>query len=160
MKNIQEKINITELEVIKAQELWAENVIQIGNLYTKKEDYKSRASVFVKQFYAFDVGDVLFKPTLASEKQFRCTYDDALSYFIGGHISEDKGFALKPWEKINFGERKIIILKEIALSMGNYFFQSVDGSDEVKVEFTFGYVKDNDNNLLINLHHSSIPYTN
>ena len=160
MKNIQEKNNITELEVIKAQELWAQNVIEIGNLYTKKEDYKSRASVFVKQFYAFDIGDVLFKPTLASEKQFRCTYDDALSYFIGGHISEDKGFALKPWEKINFGERKIIILKEIALSMGNYFFQSVDGSNEVKVEFTFGYVKDKDNNLLINLHHSSIPYTN
>ena len=160
MKNIQEKNNITELEVIKAQELWAQNVIEIGNLYIKKEDYKSRASFFVKQFYAFDIGDVLFKPTLASEKQFRCTYDDALSYFIGGHISEDKGFALKPWEKINFGERKIIILKEIALSMGNYFFQSVDGSDEVKVEFTFGYVKDKDKNLLINLHHSSIPYTN
>ena len=160
MKNIQEKNNITELEVIKAQELWAQNVIEIGNLYIKKEDYKSRASVFVKQFYAFDIGDVLFKPTLASEKQFRCTYDDALSYFIGGHISEDKGFALKPWEKINFGERKIIFLKEIALSMGNYFFQSVDGSDEVKVEFTFGYVKDKNNNLLINLHHSSIPYTN
>ena len=160
MKNIQEKINITELEVIKAQELWAQNVIEIGNLYIKKEDYKSRASVFVKQFYAFDVGDVLFKPTLASEKQFRCTYSEALSYFIGGHISEDKGLALKPWEKINFGERKIIILKEIALSMGNYCFHSIDGGDEVKVEFTFGYVKDKDNNLLINLHHSSIPYTN
>ena len=160
MKNIQEKINITELEVIKAQELWGQNVIAIGNLYIKKEDYKSRASVFVKQFYAFDICEVLFKPTLASEKQFRYTYNDALSYFIGGSIPEDKGFALKPWEKINFGERKIIILKEIALSMGNYFFQSVDGSDEVKVEFTFGYVKDKDNNLLINLHHSSIPYTN
>ena len=160
MKNILEKINITEIEVIKAQELWAQNVIEIGNLYIKKEDYKSRASVFVKQFYAFDVGEVLFKPTLASEKQFRCSYDDALSYFIGGNISEDKGFALKPWKKINFSERRIIILKELALSMGNYFFQSVDGSDKVKVEFTFGYVKDKDKNLLINLHHSSIPYTN
>ena len=159
MKNILEKINITEIEVIKAQELWAQNVIEIGNLYIKKEDYKSKASVFVKQFYAFDVGDVLFKPTLASEKQFRYTYYDALSYFIGGHISEDKGFALKPWGKINFGERKIIIFKEIALSMGNYFFQSIDGGDGVKVEFTFGYIKDKDNNLLINLHHSSIPYT-
>ena len=79
---------------------------------------------------------------------------------IIGSIPEDKGFALKPWKKINFGERKIIILKEIALSMGNYFFQSVDKGEEVKVEFTFGYVKDKDNNLLINLHHSSIPYTN
>ena len=160
MKNIQEKINITELEVIKAQELWAQNVIEIGNLYKKNKDYKSRAGIFIRQFYAFDVGDVLFKPTLASEKQFRCTYDDALSYFIGGHISEDNGFALKPWKEINFGERKITILNEIALSMGNYFFHSVDGSDVVKVEFTFGYVKDKDNNLLINLHHSSMPYTN
>ena len=160
MKNIQKKFNITESEVIKAQELWAQNVIEIGNLYTKNEDYKSRASVFVKQFYAFDEGEVLFKPTLALEKQFRFSYDDALSYFIGGHVSEDKGFALKPWKGIDFRERKIIIFKEIALSMGNYFFQSVDGSNEVKVEFTFGYVKDKDNNLLINLHHSSIPYTN
>ena len=160
MKNIQKKFNITESEVIKAQELWAQNVIEIGNLYTKNEDYKSRASVFVKQFYAFDEGEVLFKPTLALEKQFRFSYDDALSYFIGGHVSEDKGFALKPWKGIDFRERKIIIFKEIALSMGNYFFQSVDGSDEVKVEFTFGYVKDKDNNLLINLHHSSMPYTN
>ena len=160
MKNIQKKFNITETEVIQAQELWAQNVIEIGNLYTKNEDYKSRASVFVKQFYAFDEGEVLFKPTLALEKQFRFSYDDALSYFIGGHVSEDKGFALKPWKGIDFRERKIIIFKEIALSMGNYFFQSVDGSDEVKVEFTFGYVKDKDNNLLINLHHSSIPYTN
>ena len=159
MKSIK-KIYTTKFEIIKAQELWAQNVIEIGDLYTKNKDYKSKANVFVKEFYAFDVGEVLFKPTLASEKQFRYTYDDALSYFIGGHISEDNGFALKPWKEINFGERKITILNEIALSMGNYFFHSVDGSDVIKVEFTFGYVKDKDNNLLINLHHSSIPYTN
>ena len=159
MKSIK-KINTTKFEIIEAQELWAQNVIEIGDLYTKNKDYKSKANIFVKEFYAFDVGEVLFKPTLASEKQFRYTYDDALSYFIGGHISEDNGFALKPWKEINFGERKITILNEIALSMGNYFFHSVDGNDVVKVEFTFGYVKDKDNNLLINLHHSSIPYTN
>tara|TARA_B100000212_G_scaffold241481_1_gene184043 strand:- start:136 stop:615 length:480 start_codon:yes stop_codon:yes gene_type:complete len=159
MKSIK-KINTTKFEIIEAQELWAQNVIEIGDLYTKNKDYKSKANIFVKEFYAFDVGEVLFKPTLASEKQFRYTYDDALSYFIGGHISEDNGFALKPWKEINFGERKITILNEIALSMGNYFFHSVDGSDVVKVEFTFGYVKDKDNNLLINLHHSSMPYTN
>ena len=159
MKSLK-KINTTKFEIIKAQELWAQNVIEIGDLYTKNKDYKSKANVFVKEFYAFDFCEVLFKPTLASEKQFRYTYDDALSYFIGGHISEDNGFALKPWKEINFGERKITILNEIALSMGNYFFHSVDGSNVVKVEFTFGYVKDKDNNLLINLHHSSIPYTN
>ena len=160
MKTIVEKINTSEFEINKVQELWAQNVIEIGNLYTKNKDYKTKASLFVKQFYAFDICEVLFKPTLASEKQFRYTYEDAVSYFIGGFVSEDKGFALKPWKKINFGERKIIIFKEIALSMGNYFFQTFDGCNAVKVEYTFGYVKDNDNNLLINLHHSSIPYTN
>ena len=40
MKSIQEKIIITELEVIKAQELWAQNVIEIGNLYTKKDFFQ------------------------------------------------------------------------------------------------------------------------
>ena len=160
MKTIKEKLNITEFEVNKAQELWAQNIIEIGNLYTKNKDYKIKASLFVKQLYAFDISEVLFKPTLASEKQFRFTYDDALSYFIGGSISEDKGFALRPWKKIRFGKKKIIFFEESALSMGNYFFQSFDDANEVKVEYTFGYVKDNENNLLINLHHSSIPYTN
>ena len=159
MKFIKEKINTSEIEIIKAQELWAQNIIDIGNLYSKNEDYKLKASIFVKKFYAFDICEVLFKPTLASEKQFRYTYDDALSYFIGGSIAEDKGFALKPWKKVRFSDRKIMIFEENALSMGNYFFQSFTDSNEVKVEYTFGYVKDYNENLLINLHHSSIPFT-
>ncbi len=158
MKTIKEKINTTEFDIIKAQELWAQNVIEIGNLYSINEDYKSKARAFVSQFYAFDIIEVLFKPTLASEKQFRYNFNDAVSYFIGGSVSEDKGFALKPWKKIRFGERKTIILQETALSMGNYFFQSFDDTDELKIEYTFGYIKDNNDNLLINLHHSSKPY--
>ena len=150
----------SEQEIIVAQNLWAGQVVEIGHLYSSNLDYKTKAYDFVKNFYAYEISNVLLKPTLASKNPFRLKLEDALSYFIGGCIIEDKGFALKPWKKINFSERKIIILNELALSMGNYFFQSVDGSDEVKVEFTFGYVKDKDNNLLINLHHSSIPYTN
>jgi len=158
MQSIKEKINTTELEIIKAQELWAKNVIEIGNLFINNEDYKSKARVFIKEFYAFDICKVLFKPTLASEKQFRYNYDDALSYFIGGSVAEDKGFALKPWKKISFSDRKTIIFKENALSMGNYLFQSFNDANEVKVEYTFGYIKDINENLLINLHHSSIPF--
>ena len=159
MKFIKEKISTSEIEIIKAQELWAQNIIEIGNLYSKNEDYKLKASIFVKEFYAFDLCEVLFKPTLASKRQFRYTYEDALSYFIGGSIAEDKGFALKPWKKIHFSDRKNIIFEDNALSMGNYFFQSFTDADEVKVEFTFGYIKNNEENLLINLHHSSIPFT-
>jgi len=42
--------------------------------------------------------------------------------------------------------------------MGNYFFTGTDG-DETKVEYSFGYTKDEDGNLKIVLHHSSLPYS-
>ena len=42
--------------------------------------------------------------------------------------------------------------------MGNYFFTSPEG-DEVKVEYTFGYVLDEAGAVRINLHHSSMPAT-
>ena len=59
-----------------------------------------------------------------------------------------------------YGETRIIrfIFEENALSMGNYFFQSFNDTDEVKVEYTFGFIKINNNELRINLHHSSLPY--
>ncbi len=43
--------------------------------------------------------------------------------------------------------------------MGNYFFTPEGAIDEVKVEFTFGYVRDEDGNLRINVHHSSLPHS-
>ena len=39
---------------------------------------------------------------------------------------------------------------------GELFFTSPEG-DEVKVEYTFGYIQDDDGNLRIQLHHSSMP---
>ena len=159
MKNIQEKINITELEVIKAQELWAQNVIEIGNLYTKNKDYKLRASIFVKQFYAFDLGVVLFKPTKCADEQFRATKEEALSYFIAGDeraCKEDKGFAIQPWTKVRFENTNFIIENNRAIAMGNYFFADLNGV-EAKVEYTFGY-KLVEGELRIDLHHSSFPY--
>ena len=44
--------------------------------------------------------------------------------------------------------------------MGNYYFTSEqDKKNETKVEYTFGYIKDINGNLRINLHHSSIPHS-
>ena len=40
--------------------------------------------------------------------------------------------------------------------MGNYFFTTSDG-EEVKVEFSFGYIVDSSGELRIQLHHSSMP---
>ena len=41
--------------------------------------------------------------------------------------------------------------------MGNYYFTDKNGKT-VKVEYSFGYIKDNNGDLKINLHHSSFPY--
>ena len=40
--------------------------------------------------------------------------------------------------------------------MGNYFFTNLEGQ-EIKVEYTFGYKLVN-NEIKIDLHHSSLPY--
>ena len=152
------KNKILKEDVINAQRLWADHVIQIGDLYTNNGDYKQAAYHFVSNFYAYEIGNVLFKPTLASKSQFRLNIDDALSYFVGGSIKEDKGFALKPWEKIRFGDRYFILEDYNALVMGNYYFQTSSESEEVKVEYTFGYIRNENGELVINLHHSSLPY--
>ena len=152
------KNKISKEDVINAQRLWADHVIQIGALYTNNGDYKQAAYDFVSNFYAYRIGNVLFKPTLASKSQFRLKFDDALSYFVGGSIKEDKGFALKPWKEIRFGDRSFILEDHTALVMGNYYFLASNASEEVKVEYTFGYIKNYNGELIINLHHSSLPY--
>ena len=108
--------------------------------------------------YAYNTGTVLFKPTLASEKQFRPTFEGALSYFVAsnGACPEDNGFAIKGWTNVRFENEAISINGSTALAMGNYFFMTPDGY-ELKVEFTFVYVEDTSGNLRIHLHHSSMP---
>jgi hypothetical protein len=98
---------------------------------------------------------------LASDKQFRSTFDAALSYFVGGNESypEDKGFAIKPWKKVRWENAGIINNNcKMAVAMGNYYFTPADGGDEVKVEYTFGYVKDANEKIKISVHQSSVPF--
>lgn len=149
---------ISKEDIIYALELWADHIIKIGYLYKNNGDYKKAAYDFVSNFYAYEIGNVLFKPTLASIYQFRFKFEDALSYFIGGTIREDQGFALEPWKEIRFEDKNFILKDHIALVMGNYYFQSINNSKEIKVEYTFGYVRDKDGKLVIILHHSSLPY--
>lgn len=151
---------ITKQEVLDAQKAWAEGIEAISQVFLDEGDYEARAKEHIKTLYAYDQGDVLFKPTLASEDQFRETFDEALSYFVGGIIEEDKGFAIKPWSKVRFGEQEIITDSDSAVAMGNYFFTPHGEKEETKVEYTFGYVKDDEGNLRINVHHSSLPFSN
>ncbi|MFK7839573.1 MAG: hypothetical protein AB8B83_04520 [Bdellovibrionales bacterium] len=149
---------ISKQDVLDAQKAWGEGIVAISDVFVAKGDFKERASQHIKDLYAYDQGEVLFKPTLASDDQFRETFDEALSYFVGGKISEDGGFAIKPWSNVRFGEQQIITDSDSAIAMGNYFFTPVGSEEETKVEYTFGYVKDEDGKVRINVHHSSLPF--
>jgi hypothetical protein len=151
--------SITEQDVLEAQQKWAAGIVEIGAVYQNEGDYKEEASQLIRALYAYDKSTVLFKPTLASEDKFRETFDEALSYFVGGDIAEDTGFAIKPWSNVRFAEQEIITDSDSATAMGVYFFTPAGETDEVKVEYTFGYMRDEDENLLINVHHSSLPFT-
>jgi hypothetical protein len=100
----------------------------------------------------------MFKPTLAAVEQFRPTFESALSYFVASNNAcpEDEGFAIKGWTKVRFENDKVTTDGNRAFAMGNYYFTGAEGS-EIKVEYTFGYIEDQDKNLRIQLHHSSMP---
>ncbi len=150
---------ITKEQVLEAQEKWGNGVVKIGTLKNQRTDCESFTSSFLDERYAFDSSLVIFKPTKCEIQQFRPTKAEALSYFIAGDdraCNEDKGFAIQPWTKVRFENAGIILEEERAISMGNYFFTDLDGN-EAKVEYTFGYKLIN-NELKIDLHHSSFPY--
>ena len=74
-------------------------------------------------------------------------------------ITEDKLY--KTFSKFmdkNFGLTYHIVKKKyLDVDANEYFFTTKDGQ-EIKVEYTLGYVEDKDGKLKINLQHSSLPY--
>ncbi len=151
---------ITEQDVLQAQDSWAKGIVEIGKVYQDGGDYKAVASQLIDQLYGYGEGKVLFKPTKAAHDQFRGTKAEAMSYFVGGENPEDHGFAIQPWSKVRFVNEDIDIDKDSANAMGNYYFTDAKTGGEVKVEYTFTYrrAKDKDGRLVIDLHHSSLPY--
>ena len=149
---------VSLVEVKDAQRAWGEGIVAIATAHTNGGDYVGLATDHVNTLYAYQIGPVLFKPTLAATDQFRPTFETALSYFVASNNAcpEDQGFAIKGWTNVRFENSDVIIDGNTALAMGNYFFTSQEGS-EVKVEYTFGYIKDDDGSLRIQLHHSSMP---
>ena len=150
---------ISRQEIITAQDVWGQAIVTIGEAYLNGEDYEKLAAETLDQLYDYDQGVVLFKPTKASEDQFRLTEEEAISYFVGGVVAEDLGFALKPWSKVRFEDIGIILHCDSAVAMGNYYFTDANTGEETQAEFTFGYRRDRNGNLVIELHHSSLPYS-
>merc|ERR1719201_2247831 len=149
---------ITEAEVLAAQKLWAESIASISKTYADKGDYVAAAGDAAGKLYGYGKSDVLFKPTKATNNPFRPTAEDAMSYFVGSEAmgndkykGEDAGFAInggKGWKSVVFRNHQIDLNGPTAQAMG----------DKVRVEYTFGYKRNDDGKVRIYLHHSSVPY--
>lgn len=150
-------MNIQEIE--KAQEKWGNGIVKIGELKDSIKECRMFTLDFISKMYDYDEGIVQFKPTKASDTQFRGDVKAALSYFIGSDsdFNEDSGFALNPWVSVEFENNSINIINDIAIAMGNYFFNDNQG-DKIKVEYSFVYKKSDEGDLKIILHHSSLPF--
>lgn len=152
-----DQAGLTLEQVTALKTAWGEGIVNIGAVHTADGDYRAAATDHINTFYAYGESDVLFKPTLAADDQFRGTFDEALSYFVGGDIAEDGGFAIAPYTNVRWENEGTFISGDTAMSMGNYFFTTTDGS-EVKVEYTFGFEKMENGAPKIVLHHSSLPF--
>lgn len=155
---------ITEAEVLAAQQAWGNALVAIATEYdTNGHAAATRlAGDIIDRAYGYDLGPVLFKPTLANgdgEQTFRTTRDGALSYFVGGNsnFAQDSGFALKGWRSVEIDNAGILITGNSATSMGHVTMTDAQGN-RTTVDKTWGYVRGPDGALRIVLHHSSLPY--
>jgi hypothetical protein len=72
---------ITDQSILLAQQARGEGIVKIGKVFLEKGDYKAAAEEHINEFYNYQEGQVLFKPTLAAYKQFRLDFEGAQSYF-------------------------------------------------------------------------------
>jgi hypothetical protein len=154
---------ITAAEVENAQQAWCSALVAISTEADTKglAAAKALAGQVIDSAYAYGMGPVLFKPTLAAAPQtFRTTRDGALSYFVGDDTAypNDGGFALKHWRSCKSENAGILVTGNSALSMGNVSMWD-DKGNMTRVDKTWGYVRDGDGKLRIALHHSSLPYS-
>ena len=158
---------VTVDEVKACQASWAKAITTISKTYLDKGDFVGAAGAAAGELYGYGHTNVLFKPTKAAEYPFRPTGADAMSYFVGeanvdGGYKEDGGFAInrgKGWKNVVFTNHQIECHNDVALAMGSYVFTCATTGDQAKVEYTFGYKRNDDGKVRICLHHSSVPYS-
>ena len=153
---------ITEQELAEARKIWGDALVTISKAYDESgiEAATDAANAALDGAYGYNLGDVLFKPTLASGDQtFRPTREGALSYFVGHNDKYplDGGFGLKGWREVRSESSASFIQGDVAMWMGWVIFTDKDGG-VVKVDKSWGYKKDAEGTLRIVLHHSSLPY--
>jgi len=154
---------ISQQEVLNAQLGWCKALVDISSTYEQNGQpaAKALAEKVIDGAYGYDMGAVLFKPTLTVNPQtFRTTRAGALSYFVGGDsdFPKDSGFALKGWKQCEIENAAIFIAGDSATTMGKVHFTDKSGK-VTSVDKTWKFVKDDANQLRIVVHHSSLEYS-
>lgn len=153
---------VTEAEVRAAQQAWCKALVDISSANDKggQAAAKALAEQVIDSAYGYQMGAVLFKPTLTVNPQtFRLTRAGALAYFVGGDAGfpKDTGFALKGWtgcEAVNAG---VFITGNSATTLGKVNITDKKGK-VTTVDKTWQFVKDSNGQLRIVLHHSSLEF--
>lgn len=153
---------IIETELKAARDAWGAGLVAISKAYEEGgiDAARSVAEGVLDAAYGYNLGPVLFKPTLASGDQtFRPTKKGALSYFVGHDDAYplDGGFGIKGWREMESVTSASFIEGDVAMWMGWVILTDKDGN-VTKVDKSFGYKKDAEGTLRIVQHHSSLPY--
>lgn len=153
--------NITEQDVLNAQRIWGDALVKIATDYDTQglEKAKATAEAAIDAAYGYQLGAVLFKPTLTTAPQtFRLTRDGALAYFVGSSkdYPNDTGFALKGWRSWEMKNVAMQLRGDTAIAMGNLILTDKNGKTTT-VDKTWAYARDDQGVLRIVLHHSSLP---
>ncbi|GCL62978.1 hypothetical protein [Pseudaquabacterium pictum] len=153
---------ISEAEVLAAQQAWCKALVDISTVGAKEGQpaAKALAEKVIDGAYAYQLGTVLFKPTLTVNPQtFRTTRAGALAYFVGGDTAfpKDTGFALKGWTQCQPVNAAVFIAGDSATTMGKVNITGQDGK-VTTVDKTWKFVKDDAGKLRIAVHHSSLEY--
>ena len=155
-------MTINEEQLLQARVAWGNGMIAISKAYDESGITRAKviANSFLDNFYGFDLGLVLFKPTLSGGSQtFRPTKEGALSYFVGHDpkYPSDNGFGIQSWRDVKSETCAAFFDGDIAMWMGWVTLIGKDGHT-VKVDKSWGYKKLKNGALKIVLHHSSLPY--
>ena len=153
---------ITESDLMAARQAWGDGLVAISEAFDADgiDAARKLADSLLDDVYGFELGPVLFKPTMASgEQTFRPSKAGALSYFVAHdpNYPLDGGFALKSWRKVATDTAASFVEGDVAMWMGWMHFTDKDGQ-VTTVDKSFGYTKDQNGAVRLVLHHSSLPF--